>query len=561
MDAFQEEIIKLLKKETKLKEISLEVPKTPEHGDYAFPCFMLSAQYKKNPVLIAKELAEKIKPSEFIKEVREVGPYINFFINKQKLAEFTIRDAVSQGDDYGRGEKAGEKIMVEFSQPNTHKSFHIGHVRNVCLGETLSRILKFYGFDVVRANYIGDIGPHVVKCLWGLLNFKDKQPKENKGRWLGEIYTRANKKIEDNEKLELEVREMTRKLYAGDKKLVKLWKETREWCLKDFDAIYKDFDVKFDRVFYESEVEELGKKLANELLKKGIAKMSEGAVIIDLEKYGLGIYLILRSDGVSLYSTKDIALAKIKFEQYKIDRSIYVVGSEQELYFKQLFKTLELMGFKQAEKCHHLSYALVMLPEGRMSSREGNIVLYNDLIDRLYETAVKGIKERHKGMRAEEVEKIKKQLSFAALKFGMLSKEHNRTIVFDWDSALDFEGETGPYVQYAHARICSILRKYGKNVSQHVNFGLINTKEEEKLVTKLAQFPARIQEAAENYKPYLVARYLLELAQCFNEFYHACPILQAEQEQMKARLMLATAVKQVLENGLYLLGIDAPEVM
>ena len=565
MNLFEKEIAELLKKKLKLKEISLEKPPSPEFGDYAFPCFSLSKKFKKNPVEIAKELAVKIKPSGFIKEIKEKGPYLNFYIDKAKMAEKIVKEILSKKEKYGSGTKKKENIMVEFFQANTHKAVHIGHVRNMCLGIALSNILEFNGFNVVKANYQGDIGPHVVKCLWGLINFKEKPPKENRLKWLGQVYAKANKKISGNEKLELEIREMTKKLYEGDKELVKLWKETRQWCLDDFEKMYDEFGIKFDKLFFESEVEEKGKKLVKQLLDKGIAKWSEGAIVMDLEKYGLGIFLLLRSDGVSLYSTKDLSLAKEKFDKYKIDRSIYVVGSEQEFYFKQLFKTLELIGFKQAKKCYHLSYGLVMLPEGRMSSRQGTIVLYDDLKEKLYETALKGIKKRHRDWKKEQMEKGKNTLAYSALKFAMINRETNKSILFDWNKALDFEGETGPYVQYAHARICAVLRKHkGK---AEINYKLLDSKEEERLVREerlvslLSQFPETADEAAKNYRPHLISRYLLDLAQAFNEFYHSCPILQAPKPIMEARLKLITAVKQVLANGLNLLGIDAPERM
>jgi len=560
MNKFRDEIVELLKKELKIKEVELSTPPVPELGDFAFPCFSLSKKFKKNPTQIAMDLAVKIKPKGFIKQIKNAGPYLNFYIDKAKLAEHVLRDIFSNGD-YGRGKRKKEKIMVEFFQANTHKAFHIGHVRNICLGIALSNILEFYGFDVVRANYQGDIGPHVVKCLWSLLNFKEKPPKQNRLRWLGEIYSKANKKIAGDEKLEKEIREMTKALYEGDKKLVKLWKQTRQWCLDEFDEIYRQFNLKFDKLFFESEVEPKGKKLVKELLKKKTAKLSDGAIIMDLEKYNLGIYLLLRSDGVALYSTKDIALAKEKFEKYKINRSIYVVGAEQELYFQQLFKTLELMGFKQAKKCYHLSYGLVMLPEGKMSSREGTIVLYDDLIAKLYDASLKGIKQRHRNWKKEHMERIKQMLAFSALKFGMVNRETKKNVLFDWKKALDFEGETGPYIQYAHARICSIFRKFGKKIPKNINFKLLKSKEEEKLITLLAQFPEIIADAAEHYRPHVLCRYLLDLSQAFNEFYHAHRILQAATKARDARLYLIYCIKQVLENGLNLLGINAPEQM
>jgi len=557
-----------LVKHLKLKksELELDVPPSEEFGDFALPCFKFVKKTGVNPVETAKLFAEKLSrlPEDcIIKEVKAVGPYLNIFVNKQYVAK-QLLPLIFTNEDFGKGTGKKERVMVEFFQANTHKAVHIGHVRNMCLGIALSNVLEFLGYRVIRANYQGDIGPHVVKCLWGIMHFNEKPPKENRLRWLGDIYARANKLISGNEKLEAEIREMTKKLYEGDPKLVELWQQTRQWCLEDFEKIYKDFGVKFDVLFFESEVEKIGKEIVLELLQKGIAKKSEGAIIMDLKKYGLGVFLLLRSDGVPLYSTKDIALAKIKFERYKIDRSIYVVGSEQELYFKQLFKTLELMGFKQARKCYHLSYGLVMLPEGRMSSREGTIVLYDDLMEKLYKKAEEEIKAR-KLVPEEEIPKLKKKIAFSALKFGMTMRENNKNIVFDWEKALSFEGETGPYVQYAHARICSIFRKFGDKgklpLPAEIKFELLKTREEEKLIMELSKFPFIVADAGENYKIHLLCRYLLDLAQAFNEYYHAHRILDAELELRNARLYLVECVRKVLKIGLNLLGIDAVERM
>ncbi|RLG54746.1 MAG: arginine--tRNA ligase [Candidatus Hydrothermarchaeota archaeon] len=558
------EVKTFLVKHLKLKksELELDVPPSEEFGDFALPCFKFVKKTGVNPVETAKLFAEKLSklPEDcIIKEVKAVGPYLNIFVNKQYVAK-QLLPLIFTNEDFGKGTGKKERVMVEFFQANTHKAVHIGHVRNMCLGIALSNVLEFLGYRVIRANYQGDIGPHVVKCLWGIMHFNEKPPKENRLRWLGDIYARANKLISGNEKLEAEIREMTKKLYEGDPKLVELWQQTRQWCLEDFEKIYKDFGVKFDVLFFESEVEKLGKEIVLELLQKGIAKKSEGAIIMDLKKYGLGVFLLLRSDGVPLYSTKDIALAKIKFERYKIDRSIYVVGSEQELYFKQLFKTLELMGFKQAKKCYHLSYGLVMLPEGRMSSREGTIVLYDDLMEKLYKKAEEEIKAR-KLVPEEKIPELKKKIAFSALKFGMTMRENNKNIVFDWEKALSFEGETGPYVQYAHARICSIFRKFGGKLPAEIKFELLKTREEEKLIMLLSKFPFVVMDAGENYKIHLLCRYLLDLAQAFNEYYHAHRILDAEPELRNARLYLIECVRKVLKTGLNLLGIDAVERM
>lgn len=561
MEQFEKEVLSALRAKFPNEEFELSQPKDPSFGDLALACHSLARKMKKNPNEVAEQICRGITPKGMVKKIETRGPYLNFFVDKQRLCQVIVSEILAKKQKYGAGKRKNEKVMVEFFQANTHKAVHIGHVRNMCLGIALSNILEFCGFKVVRANYQGDIGPHVVKCLWGLLHFNEKPPKENRLRWLGEIYKRAHGLVEGNEGLELEIREMTKRLYENDPKLVKLWAQTRKWCIDDFQKIYKDFKVKFDILFFESEVEAKGKTMVLELQQKGVAKESEGAVVMDLEKYGLGIFVLLRNDGVALYSTKDLRLAREKFEKFKIDRNVYVVGSEQEMYFKQLFKTLEIIGFAQARKCYHLSYGLVMLPEGKMSSRVGTVVLYEDLKERIYEAALKSTLERHKDWSKEKVEQTKKLLAFSALKFGMVSRETNRPIIFDWDKALDFEGETGPYVQYAHARICSILRKYNESPAKDADFRLLNSVHEEKIIMLLSQFKAKVIEAAESYRPYIVAKYLLELAQAFNEFYHECPILKAEDQLRNARLLLIVAVKQVLCNGLNLLGIEAPEMM
>jgi len=344
-----------------------------------------------------------------------------------------------------------------------------------------------------------------------------------------------------------------------------LWKKTKEWSMKDFYRIYNELGINFDVFFFESQVEKPGKKIVLDMLKKGIAEKSEGAVIINLEKYGLKVFLLLKSDGTSLYSTKDLALAKKKFDDYKIDKSIYVIGSEQRFYLRQLFKTFEIIGFKQAKKCYHLSYELVMLKEGKMSSRLGNIVLYSDLSKKIFEKASKEVEKRHKQWPEKDKKKATKQVSLAAMKFSMLNQDNNKTIVFDINKSLDFEGETGPYIQYAHARICSILRKFGKSIDKgfidKTDLSLLKEKEEKEIIKLLGKFPDVVENAASSYKPSLISRYLLDLSQGFNEFYHIHQILKEKQELRNARILLIDSVRQVLKNGLNLLGIEAPERM
>ncbi|MFH1848682.1 MAG: arginine--tRNA ligase [archaeon] len=561
MMLFEKEVAKQIKRICPSAEISLGTPPDPKMGDLAFPCFSLSRILKKAPAVIAADLAGKIKPGRFISGATAEGAYLNFHIRRDVLAGHILGEISSSGAEYGKGRAKRERIMVEFFHANTHKGVHVGHIRNMCLGESLSRILVFSGYRVLRVNYQGDIGAHVTKCLWGLLNFKTKMPAKDRGVWLGEVYSRANKKISGDDALENEIQVMTKKLYSGDPRLTALWKKTRKYCLDDFEDLYREFGVNFDRLFFESEVEKSGVRIAKELLKKKIAKISDGAIVIDLEKYGLAVFIILKSDGTALYSTKDMALAKLKFEKYRIDRSIHVVGKEQEMYFKQLFKTFEMMGFRQAKKSYHLIYDLVMLPEGKMSSREGNVVLYNELRNRLFESASGEVEKRHPDWSKRQKTLAASQIAFGALKFGMLNRENNRIIMFDWDQALDFEGETGPYVQYAHARMCSILRRAGGRIGSIPDFSELSGDAEHSLLKLLMQFPGVAGQSSQQYKPHLVARYALELAQQFNLFYHACPILKEKREKRDARLFLVQCVRQVLESALGLLGIEAPERM
>jgi len=557
----KEYIVNELKKLTKLKEINLEVPPTSNLGDYAFPCYPLAKKLKKNPEDIAVELSQKIEKNDVIQKIETEGPYINFFVNKAVFTEKILKEVFGKKEDYGKGTAEKSKVMVEFFHANTHKGVHIGHVRNMCLGDSLARILTFNGLKVYRTNYQGDIGPHVAKCLWGYLRYKHKPPKEFKGEWLGQIYSKANKGSEGNKKFEQEITEINNKLYSKDKKIVELWKETRKWCLDDFNQIYNSFNVKFDRLYFESEVEELGKKTSLELLKKGIAQESEGAVIVDLKEYNLGVAVLLTKHGNALYHAKDLGLAKLQFSEFKIDKCIHVVGKEQELYFKQLFKIFELMKFKEAMNSYHLIYGLVMLPEGKMSSREGSIVLYVDLIKKLREKANKEVKKRHKDWSKKKIKETAEKIAFSALKFSMLNKENNKMILFDWEKAIDFEGETGPYVQYVYARISSILRKSKTEVTGDVNYMFFDEEAELVLIKLLGKYPKVLENAATNYKPHLVVRYLLELAQKFNEFYQYCPILQSKEHLMQARLLLAYCVREVIANGLKLLGIDVMEEM
>ena len=536
-------------------EIVFSRPPDFKLGDIATPLsFELAKKLKKNPIQIAKDIAETIILPKGVEKAETTGGYINFFFDRKYFSKETTKKIIIEDKNYGKGSKKKEKVMVEYSQPNTHKSFHIGHLRNVCLGDALSNIMEFSGYETVRSNYIGDVGAHVAKCIWGYMKFYNGIiPEQNKGDFLGKVYSDADKKLKESEEYQEEYKTVLKNLYDEEKRSMEICAMTRQWSLEEFNRIYDDLGVKFDIFLYESEVKEEGTKIARELLEKSIATNKDGAVIVDLKQFGLDEFVILRSDGTALYSTKDLALAKRKFEDFKIDLSLYVVGSEQKFYFKQLFKTLELMGFSQAKRCYHLSYELVMLEEGKMSSREGNIVLYSELKEFVKKEALNQVRERN----ISNAENISEIVTIGALKYSMM-KDNNKRIIFNWKKALDFEGDTAPYIQYAHARASSILNKID-GLKLEFDIDYLNEKEY-KLLFMLSEFPEIVHKASVDYRPDYVSNYVYDIAKCFNEFYHECHVLNAETNK-DFRIALVKSTKIVLRNSLNLLGIKAPEEM
>jgi arginyl-tRNA synthetase len=541
-----------------LAEIKTDYP--PEgFGDYSTNvAMMLAKTAKSNPMEIAEDIAEHLQKSDLFEDIKVVKPgFINFYLSPEILQQAII-DINERGDEFGNLEEKKEKVMVEYSQPNTHKEFHIGHLRNVFIGNVLVNVLKKAGYDVIAANYIGDTGTHIAKCLWALNKFHaneniEKEP--NKTEFLGKVYSEAVRAIEENPEYEKEFKETQKKFEQGDKDLMELWKKTRQWSLDEFESIYKELGISFDVYFYESEEETAGKKMIPELVKKGIAKESDGAVIADLENYDLGILVLLRSDGSALYGLKDISLAIKKFEEYGIDTNIIVADIRQNLYFQQIFKIMELMGFKQ--EMAHIGYGFVSLKGGGgMSSRKGNIIPARKLLSDV----------------AEEVKKkfpqtpVPNEIGQGAVKFYMLRHSNESNIEFDINESIKIEGATGPYLQYAYARISGILRKGAENLSGNINFSdklnLLTGQDEINLIRKLMVFPEIIEDVARSYQPHRLAQYALELVRAFHKFYESSKVIDEVNVNLtQARLALVKAAQVVLKNTLDLMGISAPEKM
>jgi arginyl-tRNA synthetase len=520
---------------------------------------------------LAKAIAEKLTlPSGFARLAADKA-YLNAYFDTPTYAARVVSAVLEAGEGFGRGEPKSERVMVEYSQPNTHKAFHVGHLRNVILGSAMCNILEFAGFDTVRANYIGDIGLHVMKWLWCYMTFHSgEEPATDRTRWMGDVYAEADRLFEDPEN-EQAVRALFRRWDRRDPDLVALWEKTRQWSLEGFAENYKTLGVQFDHYFYESEVEEPGKELVKELIAKGLAtdeRPAGGAVFVNLdrvlglEKEQYRVLVILRSDGTSLYSTKDIPLAIKKFMEWRIDRSIYVIDVRQSLYMQQLYKILELMGFAQAQKCFHLSYEIVSLPGNvAMSSREGTVVLFEDLVREAVKRAAEAVQDKNPDLTSEQKEIVARAIGLGSIKYPMLCVDNNKVVTFDWESAVSFDGKSAPYIQNAHVRANSILRKAG-GVPREGRFDYALHPLEVELIELISRFPATVQSAANDYKPLHMANYAYELAKTFHSFYHEAPVLQAESENIRsARLRLTAAVRQTLANALRLLVIQAPEVM
>ena len=532
-------------------------------GDFAFPCFKRAKTLWKNPAQISSEIVNKIQTSDSFSEIISVWPYVNAVLNSENFAKNVIEKVEKEKADFGRGESTWKQFILEWWQPNTHKTIHIWHIRNILVSESNARILKYAWNDVVKCSYPGDIGAHVAKRLWYYTKFYQwEMPKENFSKWVGILYTEATRKVdEDPDVYKPEIADLQKKLEDWDPELVKIRKETRELCLQDMKKIFTElWSGEIDKRYYESEVEKPWVELVRKLQAEWKAVISEWALAINLEEYNLWWFLLLKSNWACLYSTKDIGLAFRKQADYpNYYKSLYIVGSEQEHHFAQLFKTLEIMWINR-DKLQHISYGLVDLKEWKMSSRAWNVILYEDFRDQLLEKAESMVADRD--IPADEKKETARKIAFWAMKFGMLLQDSEKKIIFDLQTALSFEWETGPYLQYTTARMSSILRKNTRDINWNIDYSLLNTDEEKALLLKLASFEEEVQKAANEYKPNYVARWCLDVAQLFNSYYHNHKIIdETNIELSKARLHLLQSILQVMKNALNLLWIEAVESM
>jgi arginyl-tRNA synthetase len=556
----KETIAELLAKPSKLKEKEIldliEIPKDPKLGDYAFPCFVLSKTLKKNPMEIAKELASKLENTLEFERVAAVGPYLNFFVNRFVIAEETLNAIQKQKDNYGSSSLGkGKKVLVEFSSPNIAKPFGVGHLRSTIIGNSIANISEFLGFRVIRMNYLGDWGTQFGKLIVGYKKFGSLEKLRGDAiNHLLELYVKVSK----NKELEQQARDEFKKLELGDKEATALWETFRDLSLKEFNSIYSRLNIKFDAVSGESMYNKQMEKIVKELEKKNLLVQSEGALIVDLREYNLGVVLIKKSDGTTLYATRDIAAAIARYKKYKFNSMLYEVGSEQTLHFNQIFKVLELMNNKWAHNCRHIAHGLYLGKDGKkFATRKGKTVFMEDIINEASELARKEITKREPKITKKELEKRANAIALAAIFYGDLKNYRVNDMIFDIERFTSFEGDTGPYLLYSYARARSILEKAKYKQKKYL---LKNLNDSEKnLISQLNNFPAVVLDSYKSFSPNLIANYAFQLSQTFNEFYHSNKVIGSENEQF--RLVLVSSFSQVIKNALKLLGISALEKM
>ncbi|MBI5794640.1 arginine--tRNA ligase [Candidatus Uhrbacteria bacterium] len=539
----------------------LASPPDASMGDVAFPCFDLAKKLKRNPAEIASEIAAKIGPKKYLAGAEAHGNYVNFVFDASTFGKEVLDEALEMGETFGTCEVGKEKrVMVEFANLNSHKDVHVGHLRNLFVGQTAVNLLKACGYDVVPVSYINDLGLHVAQSVWAIQTKEnwDKTPKDKRIDFLREVYVEANQALEKNPALKEQVTEVFKHLEDQKGSEVAVWKITRKWSLDYLKDVFEELGLTLDYWYFESQLIKKTKKIIDGLIKDGIVVLSQGAWIVDLQDEHLGVNLLIKSDGTLLYNAKDLALALEKEKDYHSARSIYVVDARQTHALQQLFATLKRMKFER--ELTHLSYEFVTMANGAMAARKGNVVRYETLRDEMVEKATKETAPRHREWTQAHTQEVSRTIAFAAMRFSMLKQDVAKKIVFDLEESLSFDGFTGPYLLYTYARIQSIFKKAGK-VKATTRAKTLTDAHSHALFLAVAQYPEILFRSAQELQPAVLAQYLFDLAKLFSNFYEHVPVLQAREQELPERLALLHAVSHVLKNGLGLLGIDTVEEM
>ncbi len=538
---------------------AIEIPPDKKMGDYAFPCFKLAKVLRKAPPVIAQEILEKIQKPDFVSTIEVKGAYLNFFAEKSYFVKEVLEKAGNE--NYGKSTKGeGKTIVIDYSSPNIAKPFHVGHLRSTVIGNALYKIYSALGYKCVGVNHLGDWGTQFGKLISAYKRWGSKEAVEKDGiSELMRIYVKFHDEAEKEPSLNDEARMWFVKMQDGDDEAITLWKWFYDLSIKEFERVYDILGVKFDAYTGESFYNDKMDAVVQELKDKKLLTESNGAQIVDLEDCSMPPCLIIRSDGGTLYATRDITAALYRKKTYDFDKCIYVTAIDQNLHFAQWFKVIEKMGYDWAKDLVHVPFGLVSLESGKLSTRHGNVVLMEDLLKGSIDETKKIIDEKNPNL--PDKENVAKQVGIGAVIFNDLYNGRIKDVVFSWSRMLNFDGETGPYVQYTNARACSVIKKAGDVDLTKAGYSALSDEASFEVCKLLNNYPTKIQDAADKYEPSVISRYLVDLSQAFNKFYHDNPIIVDDEGVKAARLTLVKAVNSVLVNGLALLGISAPEQM
>ena len=543
------------------EEISqlIEIPPKPEMGDFAFPCFRLAKSYRKAPPMIAQDLKESIGDQAFLSEIKVVGGYLNFYVDKAQYAQQII-DKYTNATDYGYSDQGKDKtICIDYSSPNVAKNFHVGHLRTTIIGNSLYKIFSKLGYKVVRINHLGDWGTQFGKLIVAYKKWGSREAVEEKGiEELMDIYVKFHEEAEKDDSLNDEARAWFLKMEQGDEEALEIWQWFRDISLKEFMRVYNILGMEFDSFAGESFYRDKTADVIKRLTDDGLLKESQGAMIVPLDEYDMPPCIVAKKDGSSIYATRDLAAILYRKATYNFDRCLYVTGLEQKLHFAQVFKVIELMGNDYAKNLVHIPYGLVSLKSGKISSRKGNVIFAEDLLRESINKTTSIIEEKNPDI--PDKEEVAKQVGIGAIIFNDLYNQRIKDVIFDWNKLLNFDGETGPYVQYTYARASSVLRKIGE-VPDTIDYTLLTDEASIGLLKEIERYPQVIKDAAERYEPSVIARYSIDLAHAFNKFYHECQINVEDETTKYTRTNVVKIARYIIKDALSLLGIQCPEQM
>lgn len=543
------------------EEISqlIEIPPKPEMGDFAFPCFRLAKSYHKAPPMIAQDLKESIGDQAFLSEIKVVGGYLNFYVDKAQYAQQII-DKYNNATDYGCSDQGKDKtICIDYSSPNVAKNFHVGHLRTTIIGNSLYKIFSKLGYKVVRINHLGDWGTQFGKLIVAYKKWGSREAVEEKGiEELMDIYVKFHEEAEKDDSLNDEARAWFLKMEQGNEEALEIWQWFRDISLKEFMRVYNILGMEFDSFAGESFYRDKAADVIKRLTDDGLLKESQGAMIVPLDEYDMPPCIVAKKDGSSIYATRDLAAILYRKATYNFDRCLYVTGLEQKLHFAQVFKVIELMGNDYAKNLVHIPYGLVSLKSGKISSRKGNVIFAEDLLRESINKTTSIIEEKNPDI--PDKEEVAKQVGIGAIIFNDLYNQRIKDVIFDWNKLLNFDGETGPYVQYTYARASSVLRKIGE-VPDTIDYTLLTDEASIGLLKEIERYPQVIKDAAERYEPSVIARYSIDLAHAFNKFYHECQINVEDETTKYTRTNVVKIARYIIKDALSLLGIQCPEQM